>query len=148
MKREYITPSVYVELFTPNQYAGNCQPGISEKNLTPKVVDCMWNNKSGQRTLYNFSNKSCSLISNERISGCSGKGNTLSLLTNLCQVDFSGDSTYGSGVDVVYANTAAGYKGAVYSWNNQQGGTHQAKATDVIPGQSYDSQGRPYYFNS
>ncbi|MDO4978496.1 MAG: hypothetical protein Q4E53_14700 [Eubacteriales bacterium] len=147
MKREYNTPFAYVELFTPNQYAGNCQPGISEKDLTPTVVDCLWHNKSGQRTLYNFSN-GCRLVSSQMINGCSEQGNTLSLLTNLCQVDFSGGSTYGEGVTVYYGNPVAGYKGPVYSWPNGKGGTHQAKATDVMPGQKVDEQGRPYYFNS
>lgn len=160
MKREYVTPSAYFEMFAPNQFAGNCQPGISEKDLTPKVVDCYWNSgTSATRTLYSFNPNSCRQKSSESISGCSGKGNTLSLLTNLCQVDFSGSEKYGTGVTVDYAvitqnSTFMGctktiFNGPMYSWaNGNAGGTHQAKAVDVIPGQSTDSQGRPYYFNS
>ncbi|MCQ2511011.1 MAG: hypothetical protein MJ116_11185 [Lachnospiraceae bacterium] len=149
MKKEYVTPSAYFEMFTPNQYAGNCQPGIPETDLTPNTVDCVWNNRSATRTIYNFNPSSgCRQESRESISGCSMMGNSLSLMTNLCQVDFSGNEAYGTGVAVKYVKISGYGEGAMYSWPNGKGGTHQAMASEVIPGQSYDPDGRPYYFNS
>lgn len=163
MKRQYETPMAYVELFTPNQFAGNCQPGVPEDNLEPKVVDCWFNSHNSRSydvVAYNFQQGSCSRKINNSYQGCSQNGNSLTLITGNCDVDFSGGQQYGDGVNVYSTTishkerrnnnnvTITDESGAMYVWPNGNGAWHYAMASEVIPGQSTDSQGRPYYFNS
>lgn len=146
MKKEYITPAMYIEEFVPNEYATTCKPGVDETKAKPYLQQCYYYTNPGILSECSKRNESFYFLT-ENTTGCTVK------LTSTGDISIAETSLQSERWDFEHPNLQViapslheSHKVASYRWPNGEGGWHHIPVSQL--GGVDTETGLPLYFNS